>query len=634
LSFFEELKRRNVVRVGIAYGVATWLLIQVTDIVFPRIGLPDSAVTLVIALLFIGFIPALILAWAFEMTPEGIKREKDVDRTESITPSTGKSLNRLIIAGLALIIVGMGVERAWFAEKGSGSLSSESIESSQTPGIASANEPDPFADPFEETISQQSVAVLPFISMSSGEDDGYFADGLTEEILNSLAALPELLVTARTSSFSFKDKNLPVQEIATTLGVDHIVEGSVRRSGERVRITAQLVRADDGFHLWSDTYDRTLEDIFTVQEDIATRIAETLDVVLNENKRQTMRNAGIGDVEAFIAYQKGIEAFAQAHNIPRPIDKLPEANLWFDHALSLAPDIANALYLRTDLFGHIIFDSGFGRSTPSQATLAKAHAEILSSLGRAVRASDRKSQRAMIDAERTLFTDNWTSLPTKIEAAFQANECTPTNWVASAALVFGWAVEVVKNSRNLVRCDPLNTVYIWGLIREEIWNMNAEAALSLSEYHLENVGYLSWVEDSRFLALQATGQFRDDPSVYDPNPEGSSFSVPRRVFIHALEGEIDTAREIMNEFQVDNPVDDMMALIIEASLGDRKTANEIASGIDAKFAGPFLLTEVVFRCYCGAPFDLDATPNFKARIEEAGFPWPPPTPIKYPAKDW
>ncbi len=132
----------------------------------------------------------------------------------------------------------------------------------------------------------QSVAVLPFTSMSSGEDDSYFADGLTEEILNSLSRLPELLVTARTSSFHFKDKNLPVPEIAATLGVDHVVEGSVRRSGERVRITAQLIRAEDGFHLWSDTYDRTLEDVFAVQEDIAENIAETLDVVLNEDKRK------------------------------------------------------------------------------------------------------------------------------------------------------------------------------------------------------------------------------------------------------------------------------------------------------------------------------------------------------------
>jgi len=140
--------------------------------------------------------------------------------------------------------------------------------------------------------------------------------------------------------------------------------------------------------------------------------------------------------------------------------------------------------------------------------------------------------------------------------------------------------------------------------------------------------------DSRFIALQATGQYRDDPSVYDPNPEGSLYQVPRRLFIHALEGEIDIAREIINEFQAENPVDAMTMLTVEASLGNRDAANAYASELDAKFNGPFLLNEVVWNCFCGAPFDLEATPNFKARIEEANFPWPPPTPIKFPAKDW
>ena len=168
----------------------------------------------------------------------------------------------------------------------------------------------------------------------------------------------------------------------------------------------------------------------------------------------------------------------------------------------------------------------------------------------------------------------------------------------------------------------------------EIWNLNPEAGLNLSEQYLEDVGYQPWVNDTRFMALQATGRYRDDPSVYDPNPEGSLYQVPRRLFIHALEGEIDIAREIIDEFQAENPVDDMAMLMVEASLGNRDAANAYASELDAKFNGPFLLIEVVWNCFCGAPFDLSATPNFKARIDEAGFPWPPATPIKFPAKDW
>ena len=314
MSLFNELKRRNVFRVGIAYTVATWLLIQVTDTIFPRIGLPDSAVTLVIALLVIGFVPALIFAWAFEMTPDGIKREKDVDRAQSIAPNTGRKLDRLIIGVLTVLVAYLLIDKLVL------NTTETPAPPTETQVTQEQGKPLPVAD--EKASTEQSVAVLPFVAMSSGEDDTYFADGLTEEILNSLARLPELLVTARTSSFHFKDKNMPIPEIAATLGVKHIVEGSVRRSGEQVRITAQLVRAEDGFHLWSDTYDRTLEDVFAVQENIAESIAETLDVVLNEEKRQRMRDARIEDVEAFIAYQKGMEMMEKAHAMSDPVDLL------------------------------------------------------------------------------------------------------------------------------------------------------------------------------------------------------------------------------------------------------------------------------------------------------------------------
>jgi TolB-like protein len=156
--------------------------------------------------------------------------------------------------------------------------------------------------------------VLPFTALSSGADDSYFADGLTEEIINALSALPDLLVTARTSAFYFKGKDVPIPEIAAALGVAHIVEGSVRRSGDKVRITAQLIRASDGFHLWSQTYDHSLGDDFAVQTRIAESVASALGVLLDERKRATMEDIGVRDVEAFVAYQRGAELFNRAHN--------------------------------------------------------------------------------------------------------------------------------------------------------------------------------------------------------------------------------------------------------------------------------------------------------------------------------
>ena len=194
MSLFAELKRRNVIRVGLAYAVAAWLLLQMTDVLIQLLELSPGIGKIVVLLLVIGFIPALIFAWAFELTPEGIKREHEVDRTQSITPQTGRKLDFAIIAVL-------GVTVAWFLFD---EFYLEPRESAQ--GTASQTTP---GDPLTAT-KQASVAVLPFRAMSSGEDDGYFADGLTEEILNYLAELPELLVTARTSSFFFKDKDLPI----------------------------------------------------------------------------------------------------------------------------------------------------------------------------------------------------------------------------------------------------------------------------------------------------------------------------------------------------------------------------------------------------------------------------------------
>ncbi|MGB7452930.1 MAG: tetratricopeptide repeat protein, partial [Lysobacterales bacterium] len=269
-------------RVGIAYTVATWLLIQVTDTVFPRIGLPDSAVTLVIALLVIGFIPALIFAWAFEMTPEGLKREKDVDRTQSITPTTGRKLDRMIIGILTVAVGYLLIDK--LVLKGSEPFSQQpAAQVSEGSGEKRALIPAAETGP--------SVAVLPFVNMSGDADNEYFSDGLTETLLHMLAQLPDLRVAARTSSFAFKGKDLGIEEISKALGVEHILEGSVQKAGNRVRITAQLVRGEDGFHVWSQNYDRTLEDIFAIQDEIAADVAGVLDAKLLDG------GAGIAPIE-------------------------------------------------------------------------------------------------------------------------------------------------------------------------------------------------------------------------------------------------------------------------------------------------------------------------------------------------
>jgi TolB-like protein/Tfp pilus assembly protein PilF len=287
MSLFNELKRRNVFRVGIAYIIASWLLMQVADLVFPRIGLEDSAVTLVIALLGIGFIPALIFAWAFEMTPEGIKKEKDVNRAESITQTTGRKLDFTIIGILAVAVAFLLFDRFSQPQPEDNVIPDRAQRASGTQSKVIGGDPDQASGEAGAAQStsgegdldlprQKSIAVLPFVNMSDDASNEYFSDGISEEILNALAKVKELKVAGRTSSFAFKGQNQDLRQIGETLGVEHILEGSVRKAGDKVRITAQLIQVDDGFHLWSDSYDRELTDVFAIQDEIAAAILEQL----------------------------------------------------------------------------------------------------------------------------------------------------------------------------------------------------------------------------------------------------------------------------------------------------------------------------------------------------------------------
>ena len=319
MSFFKELKRRNVVRVGIAYTVATWLLIQVTDTVFPRIGLSESAVTLVIALLLIGFIPALIFAWAFEMTPDGIKREKNVDRTQSITPTTGRKLDRMIIGILTVTVAYLLIDKLVLQDPAP--VETTQIAVTEAEVVVEAG---------------PSIAVLPFVNMSGDKDNEYFSDGLTETLLHMLAQIPGLHVAARTSSFAFKGQNSSVEEIAKTLGVAHILEGSVQKSGQRVRITTQLVRAADGFHVWSQNYDRTLEDIFAIQDEIAEDVAGALDATLLGGNVK-IAHIETSDVGAYDTYLRALEQQSIGS-----YGSLSNAENLFKQALAADPDFIDA----------------------------------------------------------------------------------------------------------------------------------------------------------------------------------------------------------------------------------------------------------------------------------------------------
>jgi TolB-like protein len=246
-----------VFRVGIAYVIGAWLLIQVADIMMEAFEQPAVSMRFIIIMLAIGLPVVLSAAWAYELTPDGIKRESEVDRSQSVAPRTGKRLDSLIFAVMALAIAYFAYDKFISSHSTGGAL-----------GEAASWSDSGQAFP--------TIAVLPFVNMSSDPEQEYFSDGISEEILNVLAQVKGLRVAGRTSSFAFKDRNEDLRQIGNTLGVEHILEGSVRRSGDQVRITAQLIQVEDGFHLWSDTYDRQFIDIFAIQDEISEAILQQL----------------------------------------------------------------------------------------------------------------------------------------------------------------------------------------------------------------------------------------------------------------------------------------------------------------------------------------------------------------------
>ena len=318
MSFFAELKRRNVFRVGAAYAVAAWVLLQMFDVIGEILELPLWGGKLILLALVIGFFLVLILAWFYELTPEGVKRDFEVDRSQSITPRTGQKLNRITIALLGLAVAVLLADRFIPGER-----PDEAVPSARQAATAASTD--------------KSIAVLPFVNMSADPENEYFSDGIAEEILNVLARIPELKVAARTSAFAYKGTNVNITDIARDLRVGHVLEGSVRKSGDQVRVTAQLIRADNGYHLWSETFDRQLVNIFAIQDEIATSIADALKVTLDIDGGTAGNLTGTTNTDAYDAYLKGIN---QWHL--RSGESLYNSIRLFEEAIALDPQFARA----------------------------------------------------------------------------------------------------------------------------------------------------------------------------------------------------------------------------------------------------------------------------------------------------
>jgi TolB-like protein/Tfp pilus assembly protein PilF len=360
MSLLKELKRRNVIRVAMAYVVVAWLIIQVVETILPAFGYSDFVLRIVVIVLAIAFIPTLAFSWVFEFTPEGLKREVDVVREHSITRFTGKRLDRIIMLLLAVALGYFAFDKFVL----------DPIENVQ---IAESAHQDGRSEALVESYGDKSIAVLPFVNMSSDPEQEYFSDGISEELLNLMSKIPNLRVISRSSAFRFKGKDIEIPSVARQLNVTHVLEGSVRTTGNQVRITAQLIEGRSDTDLWSETYDGelTASNVFAIQAQIAEKISRALDAVLAKEDRVRLNQVPTQNLQAYEAYMLGKQRM-----VMRTREKLLEASDYFNKAVELDPQYASAWVGLADA---ILLLSNYGY-LPQVEALARAETSLAKAL--------------------------------------------------------------------------------------------------------------------------------------------------------------------------------------------------------------------------------------------------------------
>ncbi|MCH7820866.1 MAG: hypothetical protein IIA07_02515 [Proteobacteria bacterium] len=464
MSLFNELKRRNVFRVAFAYTVIAWLLAQVADLAFDNFGTPEWVSKTVLFLLLLGFPLAVFFAWAFEITPEGLKKEQDVDRTASITSHTGRKLDYSIIVLLFIAL-------SYFVW--------ESRVSDRLPVTAFAG---------------ASVAVLAFENMSPDPENAYFAEGISEEILNVLSSIDGLRVASRTSAFSFANTNTPIPEIASQLDVAHILEGSVRKQGMRVRITAQLIDASTDTHVWSDSYDRNLDDIFAVQEEIAIAISAALMGALGMT--QISVSAPTDDMAAYELFLRGRQQFYQRgagplensiEDLQAAVGRDPEfAEAWSFLAASLSTQTG---YKLMDAATTGVFTRQAKDAAERALALDPNQALAVAVLGQVASNTDRLEEIMLLDRAVEMAPDHAGIIMWAADARFQAG---------------AYLDEALPLFERAYRLDPLS-----GINNGVLGNAYLAAGQrDLGHQHIRRAIELGWpyTADAAALDLLWTGQ--------------------------------------------------------------------------------------------------------------------------------
>ena len=621
-SFVAELKRRRVFRVGAVYAAAAYVVLEASDLMLPRLGVPDWVISLLVLLALAGFILAVALAWAFELTPDGVRRT-------GAHPGAGKLRDepvlgaRSAIVAVGLVVLGVGVGAGWFLKP---------KPDVSTAPAAGAAEPD----------DNKSVAVLPFDDMSPGKDQAWFSDGLTEEILNSLARLEEIRVTARNSSFQFKGRAVDVREIGRQLGVANVVEGSVRRAGDRLRITAQLIRTSDGFHLWSNTYDRQLEDVFAVQLDIAENIARVLDVYLDASRRERMVASGTRDPAAFVHYLRGRAAYNEAHQLGvGTSDRLWQANVWFARALEADPSYALARFYHHDAFSHALMSDlpvspefALADGSPDVARLTKL---MNADLDRALADAGKGALARSLAVVKHYNRGEWDLLPAAVASFDEATirqemEIAGGGWLWFPLMILRQEEKTRNLARWRLKRDPLEVNSWSDMISLEIQAGRLPEAQRLLDEAATHGLQHRYLEESRVLLLLAAGRAQEVLDVHARRLEPMVDGWWAAAMAHAQLGHATQARaEIERGLALGGQHAERTCWIL-ARIGDQSAANECARAIDASPQGWIRLGRLIVD-HGSIPFDPNAAPKFTAMYNSMGAkPWPRTQPVSVAAR--
>ena len=488
-NFFAELKRRNVYKVAVAYVIAAWLIIQAASILLPTFEAPAWVMKVLVAFLVLGFPAALIFSWAFEITPEGIRLESEIAPNESIKRKTGR---KIVAITIVLTVIAAGLFVFQF-------IRARSISS------VSANGP---------KTGDKSIAVLPFVNMSGDATNNDFSDGITEEILNALSQIPDLKVAARTSAFQFKGKNIDLRQVGETLGVTYVLEGSVQRADGDVRITAQLIDAQNGFHRWSEKYDRKLTSIFAIEDEISKAIASHLQVTLNNAPEQPLVKQATADPRAHELYLKGLARITERGAM------LAEAVQSFKEAIAIDPNYAAAwagLSQAQELLP-------WYQLAPWQTSLAQAEEAARRALTIDPKVAEAHTGLANVLRDGWNFAEATKEYRTALE--LNPGSAETINQYAQMLLRMGEFEEAVKQERAALTLDPLapNPHYILGLLLSALHRHDEAIAeqrfvVSRSPNYTYAHFYLSYLLIYTEKYAEAEKQARNGATLVGEDPE-------------------------------------------------------------------------------------------------------------------